>query len=84
MGKCDMCREYIDAGANPACVDACRTRSLEWGELADLQAKYGTVCDVPPLADSSQTSPSYVVNLHREAKKGFDDGLVTNTESELS
>jgi len=34
--KCDGCVERIDAGAEPACVEACKTNALVFGELNEL------------------------------------------------
>jgi carbon-monoxide dehydrogenase iron sulfur subunit len=34
--KCDRCPDRVSAGLNPACVDACPTRALEFGEEDDL------------------------------------------------
>ncbi len=65
--KCHLCYDYIDQGKNPACVDACIMRALDFGELADLQAKYGTVNEVYPLPSASKTTPSYILTPHKDA-----------------
>jgi anaerobic dimethyl sulfoxide reductase subunit B (iron-sulfur subunit) len=82
MGKCDFCLNRIDRGENPACVDACLMRCLDYGELEELQSKYGTVADVEPLASSSQTAPSLVVGLSR-LNPNNGPVRVTNPEEEL-
>lgn len=80
IGKCDFCRELIAEGGNPACVDACQMRAIEHGELADLQAKYGTNADIDPLPSSNETGPSIVLGIPRLTGEG---GRVTSTEEEL-
>ncbi|MDR1015307.1 MAG: 4Fe-4S dicluster domain-containing protein [Coriobacteriales bacterium] len=65
MGKCDFCVDRLERGENPACVDACLMRCIEHGELADLQAKYGSQADLEPLASSGTTTPSLVIGLPR-------------------
>lgn len=34
--KCDLCMERLKKGLNPACVEACRTKALAYGELEDM------------------------------------------------
>lgn len=38
--KCDFCYDLIKNGKNPACVDVCNARALDFGELDDLKAKH--------------------------------------------
>lgn len=61
--KCDMCREYREQGKNPACVDACLMRCLDFGDVDELKAKYGDdlVVDLPFLPDSSLTVPCNLI-----------------------
>jgi anaerobic dimethyl sulfoxide reductase subunit B (iron-sulfur subunit) len=80
-GKCDFCRSRIDNGENPACVDACLMRCLDWGDLEELKAEHGDASHVPPLPDPT-TGPSYVLNPNRFAVDGIE-GRVTNSEEEL-
>jgi anaerobic dimethyl sulfoxide reductase subunit B len=68
MGKCDFCRDRIDSGKNPACVDACPMRALDYGELSELQAKYGFVNAVEPLPRGDITNPSVVITPHKHAQ----------------
>lgn len=62
-GKCDACHALREAGKNPACVDACLMRCLDFGDVEELAAKYGTeyVHDLPFLPDSSVTSPATLI-----------------------
>lgn len=63
-GKCDACKALRDQGMNPACVDACTMRCLDFGEVEELKAKYGAdlVSDLPVLPSSSETRPSILVH----------------------
>ncbi len=69
MTKCQMCSDLIDQGEAPACVSACPMRALDFGELSELQAKYGTLAQVFPLPDADTTQPSIVIKPHRDARR---------------
>ncbi len=63
VAKCDFCADRRANGENPACVDACAMRVLEWGNLEDLKAAHpDAVQDLPILPDSSQTGPSTLIS----------------------
>lgn len=63
VGKCDACADRRANGLNPACVDACSMRVLEWGVLDELKRKHSdAVSDLPILPDSSQTGPSTIIS----------------------
>mgnify|MGYP000856952166 CR=1 FL=1 len=64
MTKCDFCVDYLDQNQPPACVAACGMRVLDYGELADLQAKYGTTNDIYPLPDPAIAKPALVITPH--------------------
>lgn len=68
MSKCDMCADLFLIGENPACVDACPLRALDWGEMEKLREKYGTITAVSPLPDGSITKPSMILTPHRHTK----------------
>ena len=60
--KCDACIDLRANGEQPACVAICPMRALEFDDIDKLRAKYGNaVSDLPVLPDSSQTSPSVVI-----------------------
>lgn len=64
VNKCTGCKDLRDAGQNPACVDACIMRCLEFGDLDELAAKHGQklVKDLPILPSSTITKPSVLIN----------------------
>lgn len=77
MTKCDFCQDLLAQGQNPVCVDSCPMRAIEYGELAELRAKYGTVNAVEPLPPASFTSPSLVVTPHpHSAPSGKGTGKI--------
>ena len=59
--KCDGCGARVAEGKRPICVEACPLRALDFGEVDDLRCRYGDAGDMPPLPDSSATSPNLVV-----------------------
>lgn len=63
--KCDGCLELRKEGKNPACVDSCLMRALEFGDIDDLRAAHSTeklTADLPPLPSSTETSPNLLIN----------------------
>ena len=54
---CDACAAVIEAGKQPACVEACPEDALHFGEMRDLRAAYGELASIPPDA----TYPSLVL-----------------------
>ena len=61
--KCDACASLRAKGQKPACVDACPSRALDFGEPDELVAKYGEdlVSDLAILPDSSMTGPNVLI-----------------------
>ena len=81
MSKCDMCVELQAKGENPACVDACPYRALEYGEISELRAKYGNLTDPAPMPDPSLTGPSIVYTPHKDTRTtGVGGGQVLNID----
>lgn len=66
MSKCDMCADLRAIDQNPACVDACPQRALDWGDMDELREKYGNLVTVAPLPDGSFTNPSMIITPHRK------------------
>lgn len=61
--KCDACAYLRAKGMNPACVDACPSRALEFGDLDELRAKHGDdlVSDIAILPDHTLTGANILI-----------------------
>ena len=61
--KCDTCYAIRMAGGNPACVDACPQRALDFGDLDELKAKYGNdlADEVPAIGVSAELTHPHVL-----------------------
>lgn len=68
MSKCDMCADLRAIDQNPACVDACPLRALDWGEMDELRVKYGNITSVDPLPDGNISNPSMILTPHRHSR----------------
>ncbi len=60
MQKCDLCLDRLAENKKPICVDACIMRALDAGDMEELKAKYGDVCEAVGFAYSSNTKPSVI------------------------
>jgi Fe-S-cluster-containing dehydrogenase component len=69
MTKCDMCLDYVSQGKNPACVDACPARALEFGEYNDLRQEAWRISTYLPMPDQRITLPSKLITPHKNARK---------------
>jgi anaerobic dimethyl sulfoxide reductase subunit B (iron-sulfur subunit) len=65
MSKCDFCRDELKAGNAPACVAACPTRALNFGEFDELQQGASGQQTIAPLPDHGLTDPSAVFKPHK-------------------
>ncbi len=84
MTKCTFCEDLLAQGQNPACVDACVMRAIEFGELDDLRAKYGDTNAIEPLPEASITNPSIVITPHKNAQaSGTGTGKISNLPEEV-
>ena len=83
MSKCNFCYDSIDEELPPACVAACPMRALDFGELSELQAKYGTVDNIYPMPDPSLTKPSIVVTPHPGAALAAAEGVSIGNAEEI-
>lgn len=69
MSKCDFCKDYLDQGKNPACVDSCQMRVLKYGDIEELRAKHGSAGDIFPFPDPSITQPNTTFTPHKDARR---------------
>jgi anaerobic dimethyl sulfoxide reductase subunit B (iron-sulfur subunit) len=84
MTKCDFCEDLLAAGNNPACVDACVMRCLDFGELSELREKYGDFNEIEPLPKSDITVPAFVVTPHPNTEvSGTGSGKLQNLPTEV-
>lgn len=84
MTKCTSCADLRDAGEQPVCVSACTMRCLDFGELSELQAKYGNVNNIAPLPTNEITHPSLVITPHKDSQpNGSTNGSILNLEGEI-
>ncbi len=84
MTKCDFCANLQDQGLNPACVDACVMRCLDYGELDELRAKYGTENAIEPLPTADITHPSLVLTPHKNSQaSGKGTGHILSLPEEV-
>lgn len=83
-GKCDFCADLLEKGERPACVAICPMRALDYGPLAELEAKYGAGnVEIEPLPVNT-TDPSLIITPHAKAvKSDLGNGKVSNFEFEL-
>ena len=58
MTKCDFCKDELEAGGTPACVAACPTRALTFGEFDELtrDPNLGSQEAIAPLPDHGLTT----------------------------
>ncbi|MBI4789164.1 MAG: dimethylsulfoxide reductase subunit B [Chloroflexi bacterium] len=83
MTKCTFCEDLLAQAQNPACVDACVMRAIEFGELSELRAKYGNFMDLEPLPASWMTKPAAVITPHKHAQvSGKGTGRILNPAEE--
>lgn len=61
--KCDSCVALRAKGQDPACVEACLTRCLMFGDVDELKAAYGNdlVSELPSLPSADTTTPNLYI-----------------------
>lgn len=64
-GKCDFCLDELEEGKKPVCVSACPMRVLDYGELEELHAKFGSCSRTKGMPDEKMTQPSLVISPHK-------------------
>jgi anaerobic dimethyl sulfoxide reductase subunit B (iron-sulfur subunit) len=84
MTKCTFCQDYLAEGKAPACVDACVTRAIRFGDLEELRAEFGNLDAIEPLPLSKYTKPSLVITPHKNSQvSGSGTGKILNLPEEL-
>jgi anaerobic dimethyl sulfoxide reductase subunit B len=84
VSKCDFCIDDIAVGKQPACIHICPQRCLDYGELDELQEKYGDLRAVEPLPDVPEHGPAMVVVPHKDSQKsGEGTGRVLNRYEDI-
>ena len=84
MTKCTFCADNLDAGLPPACVAACPLRALDFGDRAELEARYGTTRVVYPLPEADLTGPSCVLTLHQDATRAGSETVAMVNREEVN
>jgi anaerobic dimethyl sulfoxide reductase subunit B (iron-sulfur subunit) len=67
--KCTMCIDRLEQGKLPQCVAACHLRALDFGPLADLQTKWGTLRQLEDMPSPDTTHPAIVFKAHNDKKQ---------------
>lgn len=84
MTKCNFCEDLLAKGQNPACVDACVMRCLDFGEFDELVKKYGSQRSIEPLPSADLTNPSIVLTPHKNAEfSGAGTGRILSLPEEV-
>ena len=60
MKKCNFCIDRYIENKLPICVEACRTRALDAGNINDLKKKYGDSKEADNYVYSERTKPSII------------------------
>jgi anaerobic dimethyl sulfoxide reductase subunit B (iron-sulfur subunit) len=67
MSKCTFCVDLLEEGLPPSCVAGCPLRALEFGDRAELEARYGDLRAIYPLPEVGLTDPAMVLKPHQDA-----------------
>ncbi|MBR5474704.1 MAG: 4Fe-4S binding protein [Lachnospiraceae bacterium] len=69
VGKCDTCIGLRKNGNNPACVDACIMRAIEFGEIDELKAAHPDAVSISelPFMPEDVTGPTTLVSAKKIA-----------------
>lgn len=81
MTKCDFCREELQQNRPPACVAACPTRALTFGEFDSLARGIAFDQSPHPMPNAEITDPGLVLGPHKDACSGVKrTGAIANPE----
>ncbi|MFA7228812.1 MAG: DMSO/selenate family reductase complex B subunit [Melioribacteraceae bacterium] len=83
MSKCNFCADYLEEDKSPACVAACPMRVLDFGELKEMQKRYGNIDGVFPLPKGEITKPNFVITPHKNSVGSENALAAVNNEEEV-
>lgn len=66
MEKCELCRDRLEEGRKPICVEACPMYALDIGPLDQLQEKYGIIAEVEGFKYHKKLKPSVIFKPKEE------------------
>ena len=62
---CDACAAVVEAGKQPACVEACPEDALHFGEMRDLRAAYGELASIRRCLPRTPRTPAWCSRRRR-------------------
>lgn len=63
VSKCSYCKERVEQGLMPRCAEACPGGNIIVGDLAELEARYQGVREIPGITPKAAvTKPSILIN----------------------
>ncbi len=68
--KCDLCPDRRRLGREPACVEACITHCLRFGDVHALLAASGLTAVIPDFLPESASEPTLVIVDSRAGRAG--------------
>ncbi len=74
--KCNLCRERLEEGLKPACVEACPSRALHFGDISALREKFGAEAGLAPLPNPDLTKPNITIIACKESRP-YNTGGIT-------
>jgi len=81
MTKCDFCREEIQQNQSPACVAACPTRALSFGERDCIEQDRAADLPIHPMPPAAITDPNLGLDPHKDSCSGPKrTGFIANPE----
>ncbi len=80
MTKCDLCRDLLDEGRDPACVAACQMRVLSVDDFAEGDEGEDATFPLPP---AHLTRPTTALTPHRDVPRAESGDPRIGNEEEL-
>jgi len=81
--KCDLCRERLERGKLPVCVEACPMRCLEVLSLDELLWRERNMPDVYRFPDAMGTGPAFFIKANRRQEQQLENGILCSLSEEL-